>query len=40
MAQPVMTSAARVVLATHLVLCFQSHRVWEVTELKEAPVLE
>lgn len=40
MAQPVTTSAARVVLATHLVMCFQSHRVWEVMELKEAPVLE
>lgn len=40
MAQPVMTSAAGAVLASHLVMWVQSPRVWEVMELKEAPVLE
>lgn len=38
MAQPVTTSVVRVVLATDPVMCSQSHRAWEVMEIKEAPV--
>lgn len=40
MAQLVMISGERVVLAVDLVMCFQSRGVWVVVETKEALMLE
>lgn len=40
MAPPVTTSAARAVSATDPVMCSQSHRGWEVMEVKAAPEAE